>query len=149
MHYDGTFEVPAAQDMVYAFITDPARITAIFPDVQDVKVTDENNFSLKAKVGLSFIRGMMDVKGTMSEKRPSSYAKLKARGNGLSSSVDLESTFNLEGGQNGGTVVKWAADAKVAGLMASVGSRLMDSAAEKYVTQIITSLKTKLSEPQS
>ena len=46
---------------------DPQKITSIFPDVQDVKVIDENNFTLKAKVGISFIRGMMDVK--MSNRR--------------------------------------------------------------------------------
>ena len=39
----------------------------------------------------------------------------------------------------------WAADAKISGMMASVGSRLIDSAADKYVKQIIGSLEKKLS----
>ena len=33
--------------------------------------------------------------------------------------------------------MKWATDAKIAGLMARVGSRLINSATEKYVKQII------------
>jgi carbon monoxide dehydrogenase subunit G len=111
MHYDGAFEVPVPKQKVYDFVMDPEKITSIFPDVQDVKVIDENNFTLKAKVGISFIRGMMDVKMNIAER----------------------------------TVVKWAADAKISGLMASVGSRLIDAAAQKYVTQIIGSLKEKLS----
>ena len=146
MHYDGSFDVPVAKQKVYEFVMDPMKITSIFPDVKDVKVIDENNFTLKAKVGISFIRGMMDVKLAIVERTPPTYAKMKAKGNGLSSSVELENTFTMEDGPGGvGTVVRWAADAKIAGLMASVGSRLIDAAAQKYVTEIIGSLKEKLS----
>jgi carbon monoxide dehydrogenase subunit G len=146
VHYDGSFEVPVQKQKVYEFVTDPKKITSIFPDVQDVKVIDENNFSLKAKVGISFIRGMMDVRMTILERRPPAFAKMKAKGNGLSSSVELENTFTMEDVPGGsGTLVKWAADAKIAGLMASVGSRLIDAAAQKYVAEIIGSLKEKLS----
>jgi uncharacterized protein len=144
MHYEGSFEVPSQRQKVYDFIVNPQKITGIFPDVSNVKIIDNDNFTLKAKVGMSFIRGTMDVKLTMVEKRPPEFAKLKARGSGISSSVDLESTFTLEDAK-GGTLVKWAADAKVSGLMASVGSRLMDSAADKYVKQIIGSLQKSLS----
>jgi uncharacterized protein len=145
MHYDGSFDVAAPRAKVYDFVTDPQKITTIFPDVSDIKVLDENNFTLKAKVGMSFIKGTMDVKGTMTEKQMPTLAKLKARGTGLNSSVDLESTFALEDNATGGTHVKWNADAKISGMMASVGSRLIDSAADKYVKQIIGSLEQKLS----
>jgi uncharacterized protein len=145
MHYDGSFEVPLPRQKVFEFVMDPSRITSIFPDVQDVKIIDENNFTLKAKVGISFIRGMMDVKMSIVERNAPSFARMKAKGNGLSSSVELENTFTLEEAAGGsGTLVKWAADAKISGLMASVGSRLIDAAAQKYVGEIIGSLKEKL-----
>jgi carbon monoxide dehydrogenase subunit G len=145
MHYDGSFEVPVQKQKVYDFVVDPARITSIFPDVQDFKMIDENTFTLKAKVGISFIKGMMDVKLSIIDKAPPGFAKMKAKGNGLSSSVELENSFTMEDAPGGsGTIVKWAADAKIAGLMASVGSRLIDAAAQKYVTEIIGSLKQKL-----
>ncbi len=146
MHFDGSFEFPTERQKVYDFVTEPMKVTSIFPDVQDVKVIDANNFSLKAKVGISFIRGMMDVKMAITERNPPNSVKMHAKGNGLSSSVELDTSFTTEDSPTGkGTVVKWAADAKIAGLMASVGSRLMDAAAQKYVTEIIASLKEKLS----
>ena len=146
MHYDGSFEVPVPKQKVYDFVMDPAKITSIFPDVQDVKVIDEKKFTLKSKVGISFIKGMMDVKMNIAERNPPTFARMKAKGNGLSSSVELDNTFTMEDAPGGsGTVVKWAADAKIAGLMASVGSRLIDAAAQKYVAEIIGSLKEKLS----
>jgi carbon monoxide dehydrogenase subunit G len=150
MHYDGSFEVPADPQKVYDFVTDPQKITSIFPDVQDVKVIDANNFTLKAKVGISFVRGMMDVKMAILERDPPKSVKMHAKGNGMSSSIELDNTFVIEQSPSGkGSLVKWAADAKIAGLMASVGSRLIDAAAQKYVAEIIGSLKEKLSSSSS
>jgi carbon monoxide dehydrogenase subunit G len=145
VHYEGSFDVAAPKEKVYDFVTDPKKVTTIFPDVQDVKVVDANNFTLKAKVGMSFIKGTMNVKLTLVENKRPTFSKLRARGTGLNSSVDLESSFTLEDSSAGGTHVKWAADAKISGMMASVGSRLIDSAANKYVKQIIGSLEKKLS----
>ena len=145
MHYEGAFDVPAPMDKVYDFVNDPHKVTKIFPDVQSVKVIDDDNFQVKAKVGMSFIKGTMDVKMTILERKKPTFSKLRARGTGLNSAVDLESTFNLEDGPNGGTHVKWSADAKISGMMASVGSRLIDAQAHKYVKQIIGSLEKNLS----
>ena len=145
MHYDGSFEVSSSKDAVYAFMIDPAKIATILPDVKDVRIIDADDFSLKAKLGISFVKGVMDVKCTITEKIPSTFLKLKATANGLSSVVELEGSFTLEDTQ-GGTIVRWVADAKIAGLLTRVGSRLIDSATEKYVTQMIDALKQKLSQ---
>jgi carbon monoxide dehydrogenase subunit G len=146
MHYDGSFIVASSKDLVYSFVTDPRRVATILPDVQDVKIIDADNFSLKAKLGFSSVNGLMDVKCTFTEKTPPMSLKLGARAMGLSSVIDLENSFTPEDTHGGGTLVKWAADAKIAGLIARVGSRLIDSATEKYVTQMIDALKQKLSQ---
>ena len=146
MHYDGSFEVSSSKETVYAFAIDPAKIATILPDVQDVKIIDADNFTLKAKLGISFVKGLMDVKCTLTDKTPYSFLKLKATANGLSSVVEVESSFTMQDTQDGGTLVKWAADAKIAGLIARVGSRFLDSATEKYVTVMIDSFKQKVSQ---
>jgi carbon monoxide dehydrogenase subunit G len=146
LHYDGSFEVNSPTDVVYDFIADPAKVSTILPDVQDFKITDHDDFSMKAKMGISFVKGLMDVKCTFTEKTPFTFLKLKANANGLSSVVELEASFALKDGEGGGTVVRWAADAKIAGLLARVGSRLIDSATQKYVTEMINSLRQKLTQ---
>ena len=145
MNYNGTFEVKSSRDRVYAFATDPIKVTTIFPDVQDIQVIDSDNFLLKAKVGIGFVKGLMDIRCVITEKTPSKHVKLKANGTGLSSAVELESDFTLDDTPDGGTLVRWKTEAKISGLMARVGSRIMDSVASKYINQIIESLKEKLS----
>jgi len=145
MHYDGSFEVASNRGRAYEFATDPSKITAIFPDVSDVSIDDAEHFSMKAKVGVSFIKGVMDVRCVIAEKRPAEFVKLKISASGLGSAVEMESGFHLEDAGNGGTLVRWTADANVAGLMVRVGSRLMDSVAEKYINRIVDALKQGLS----
>ena len=45
---------------------------------------------------------------------------------------------------NGGTNMKWSADAKVGGRIASVGQRLLSGQAEKIVKGLFECLRTKL-----
>ena len=82
---------------VYEFVTDPAKITSIFPDVQDVKVIDANNFTLKAKVGIS-VHQRDD--GCQDEHRGKGASEVsedeRRRGTGMSSSVELDNTFTIE-----------------------------------------------------
>jgi carbon monoxide dehydrogenase subunit G len=144
MHYDGSFEVVSARARVYEFATDPSKIATIFPDVLDVKVDGAERFTMKAKVGISSIKGVMAVKCTIVEKVPFTSVKLKLRASGLSSAVEMESGFSLEDAKGGGTLVKWTADAKVAGLIARMGSRLTDSIARKYLDQTVEALKRDL-----
>src|SRR5260370_42621732 len=99
MHYDGSFEVPVSKEKVYDFVMNPSKITSIFPDGQDLKIVDEDNFSLKAKGGISFIRGRRDVKMTIVERNPPPFAKMRAKGNGLSSSVELDNPIAMDGSQ--------------------------------------------------
>jgi carbon monoxide dehydrogenase subunit G len=144
LHYEGSFEVPASKEKVFEFLSDPKKVGTIIPDLESIEVIDENNFNVKAKVGISFIKGSMSLKFSVVEKRPPTYAKLKGKGTGLGSSVDLETSFTLEDRQGGGTLVRWAADANIGGLIAGIGSRLLDSAAEKYIGQVIAGLQEKL-----
>ena len=80
LHYDGSFEVSASKEASYAFAIDPAKITTIFPDVQDIRIIDPETFELKTKIGISFIKGMMNVKGSITEKIPSKFVKSESKG---------------------------------------------------------------------
>jgi carbon monoxide dehydrogenase subunit G len=145
LHYGGSFDVATKKEDVFDFVVDPAKVTTIFPDVEDVKVIDDSKASLKARVGISFIRGIMDMKLEIVEKTRPTFTKVIARGTGMSSSVDLTGTFTLEDAEGGGTRLKWTVDATVGGLIAGAGSRLIDSAAYRYTKQIVDSLQSKLS----
>lgn len=142
MHFEGTLEVPVPKEKFYAFVTDPANVISILPDVEESRVMDSEHFFVKAKLGMSYIKGSVSMQFAVSKKQGSSVA-LVGRGQGIQSTVDLTMEIALED-IAGGTRGNWSADAKVGGLLASVGSRLLNSVAEKYVKQITETLRQKV-----
>jgi carbon monoxide dehydrogenase subunit G len=145
MHYEGNFDVKRNIKEVYDFLTDPRKFTKVIPDLENLEVIDADNFKVRAKVGISFIKGSMDVKFKVVEKNEPRHAKMVGNGTGLQSSVNLTFSFDLEEINENSTLIKWFIDAQVGGLIASIGSRLIDSTAKKYLERIIEGIKRELS----
>ncbi len=59
MQLNGSFTVKADRAEAFKFLVDPERVTRFMPDVEDVEIEDENNFTVKSKVGICHIRGTM------------------------------------------------------------------------------------------
>ena len=62
MKLDGRFSVRGAREDVYAFLTDPRKVSRHMPDVQEVEIEDDDHFTVKARVGISHIKGTMTMK---------------------------------------------------------------------------------------
>lgn len=145
MHFEGEMEVSVPKERLYAFVTDPAKVVSILPDVEGSKFIDNDHFYVKSKLGTSYLRRSIGLNFEVTEKREGEFARVAGHGQGMQSSIDLSLEFVIEGTPNG-CRGKWKADAKVGGLLASVGGRILNSVAEKYVKQITDSLKQKVSQ---
>jgi uncharacterized protein len=140
VRFEGSTELAASPAAVYAFITDPAKVVTIIPDVQESKIADGDHFSVKAKAGIGPMRGTLTMSFQVTEKKPGEAATLVGRGQGMQGTVDMAMTISLARTESG-TRASWAADAKVGGILASVGGRLIGGVAEKYVREITEALK--------
>jgi carbon monoxide dehydrogenase subunit G len=123
---------------------DPVRLVSILPDVEESKIVDGDHFFVKSKVGMGYIKGSMSTNFEVTEKRQNEFAKIMGKGRGIQSTLDLVMAITLADTQ-GGTTASWRVDARIGGLLASIGSRLIGSAAEKYVNQITANLKREVS----
>ncbi|HXW36389.1 MAG TPA: SRPBCC domain-containing protein [Nitrososphaerales archaeon] len=143
MKFEGTIESKASRQKFYRFVTDPPSVISILPDVEESKVKDRDHFSVKSKVGLSYVKGSVSMNFEVVEKRQDEFAKLVGHGQGLQSSVDMAMEITLED-KGKGSLARWKTEANVGGLLASVGARLLGGAADKYVKQITENLKKKV-----
>src|SRR6266550_2406068 len=89
MRFEGTLDIAAPRDRVWAFLTDPKQVTTCAPDVQSLDVTGER------------------------------------------------------------TTLRWASDVTVNGMIAQVGARLMQGAADKITQQVFSCIQAKLESPAS
>jgi carbon monoxide dehydrogenase subunit G len=143
MRSEGVLEAAVPPEKFYAFVTQPSKIISILPDVEESKVVDAEHFSVKSKVGMSYIKGTVAMNFEIVDKKKDAFVRMVGRGQGVQSSVDMTLTVALERSP-GGTKATWTSETKVGGLLASVGSRLLDGVSEKYIKRITESLRQKV-----
>jgi carbon monoxide dehydrogenase subunit G len=143
MHLEGQFSVRATRDEVYAFLTDPHSVSRHMPDVKEVEVEDSDRFTVKAKVGISNITGLMVMKLAITDRQPPISTTVTGKGSGLASVVDMVTNFTLEVSDNGETLVIWQGEVSVAGKLAAFGPQgLLDRIARKNIDTFIAGIKS-------
>jgi hypothetical protein len=145
IRYQGTIEAPISKARFYEIISSPQEVISFLPDVLESKVTDQDHFSVKARVGAGPLRGTLDFVFETAEKEPGIHMKLKGRGQGMQSMVSLTLQMTFEDRQ-GGSKADWVAEAELGGLLASVGGRLIDSIAARYMKQITDNIRREASK---
>jgi len=144
MFFEGTFTTKVPREKVWAFISDPRSVAKCAPDLIDLKVLSEDKFIAKFKLGIGWIKGVFDFEFVITDVIPQSHARLLAHGSGVKSEIDLDITIDLVDAPDGGTNLLWKANAKVGGLLAGVGQRLINSVAERIVSQFFEKLRNEL-----
>lgn len=147
MQLSGSFTVEADQTEAYQFLIDPERITRYLPDVEEVDIEDENNFTVTAKVGISHIKGSMVMKLSLTEKNEPVSAKVTGQGTGMASVVDMTTSFDLEAAGEGKTTINWAGDVNVGGKLAAFGAGgLLERVAKRNLEKFVTGIQTGIQE---
>ena len=145
MEFSGTVDIPAPRDRVFAFVTDPDRIGACGPGVQSIETLDPTHFRATAKVGVGFITAKFTVDLEIAESQPPDMAIIKARGQAPGSAVDAVGRMNLvDGPEPGTTTMLWAADVTISGMIASVGSRMVEGTADKMIGQTFDCIRARI-----
>jgi len=142
MRLDGRFSVQAGQAEVYDLLTDPRRVSRFMPDVKTVEIQDADHFTVTARVGIAHIKGTMVMKLTISNRNPPISTVMSGQGTGMASMIDMVTSFTLETGGSGETIVNWTGDVNVAGKLAAFGSQgLLDRIGKKNVEKFIDGIK--------
>jgi carbon monoxide dehydrogenase subunit G len=144
MKFQGTVEIAAPRDKVWAFVADPEQVASCGPGVESVSKVDDTHYRAVAKVGIGFISARFNGDLEIVEQQPPDRMVIKGHGQAPGSAADLIATMRLRDGTDGQTVMDWNADVNIAGTLASVGARLIEGTANKLVGQTFTCIKSKL-----
>jgi carbon monoxide dehydrogenase subunit G len=145
MEFSGAVDIPATRDKVFAFVTDPNRVGACGPGVDTIEVIDPTHFRATAKVGVGFITARFVVNLEIAQQEPPDMAIIKAHGQAPGSAVDALGRMNLvDGKEPGTTTMLWAAEVSISGMIASVGSRLVEGTANKMIGQAFDCIRAKI-----
>ena len=146
MTFQGSVTIEAPPEQVYAFLTNPQQVSQCAAEVQKLDVIDPDHFKVVAKAGVGFVKATFTMDVTWLERQEPSRAVARAKGNAPGSAVDMTAAMNLAPIPEG-TKLDWTADVSVVGMIASVGQRLLQGAANQITGQVFACVKRKLETP--
>jgi uncharacterized protein len=145
MHFEGTAEMAASREKVWAFLMDPEQVGSCGPGVESIEVVDATHFRARAKVGVGFITARFLMQMEMTELESPTKATILAHGQAPGSAVDATAHMTLRDGvAPGSTVMAWSADVNLSGTLASLGARMIEGTAQKMIGQTFDCIKARL-----
>ena len=145
MKVEGTREFEASVVTVWDVLMDPSRISKLLPGVQDFEVQDDRHWSASVKVPLGMGGLKLKFAFEKAEERPTEYAKLNARGQGVGAIVGMDTEFHLAPSGTG-TSMNWIADIHVAGPIGSMGQRVFQPIVNQQVSNVLNALEQQVDE---
>jgi carbon monoxide dehydrogenase subunit G len=143
--FAGDFEVKRTPEQVYDFLSDPGKFAALLPDFQGLSIQDSTHFTVKVNVGISYIKGVAEVKMELAEAERPKRAQYKGKGSMAGGNVALMAAFDLSPVDGGsGTKVAWQGEAQIFGPLASVAGGLLEPLGKKQVQKLIDGLQAAL-----
>lgn len=147
MRFQGDVSIEAPRERAWAFLTDPHQVTQCAPEVQSLKIVDDSRFLVVVKAGVGPVKGTFNFAVAWLERQAPERARVQARGKVPGSAVDMLAVMTLADQDGTRTLLHWEADVTVRGLIASVGGRLIEGAADAITRRLFACIKSKLEAP--
>src|SRR2546423_14546607 len=96
MRFEGTLDIAAPRERVWAFLTDPKQVTACAPDLQSLEVADPHHFRVVVRAGVGPIKGTFAMSVQFLELDRPKHAAVLARRPGPGGAVEVGSNMNLD-----------------------------------------------------
>jgi len=134
MKLTATYQIPAPRDRVFAAITDPAVLQRVIDGCEKMVKTGEDTYDAHLKIGLAGLKGSYVGKVQLKDKKPPESYTLLIEGRGTPGFVT--GTARIQLADKGGlTELHCEAEAKVGGMIAAIGSRLIEATAKKMMEE--------------
>jgi len=143
MIFEGRYELKTLREKLWQFINDPAKISKCLPGLKSLNVETADKFLATIPVGVGFIKADFKFKIEIIDKQPVSNVRIKAVGAASGSSIIIDTMVELNEIPEG-TELKYTSEAKVGGMIASLGQRLIRDTADKIIAGVFTCVKQQV-----
>jgi carbon monoxide dehydrogenase subunit G len=143
MKLSTTFAIALPPDRVFAALVDPAVLQRCIPGCEELKPIGPDTFEARLRVGVAGIKGTYTGRAQLRDVRPPESFTLTFDGKGAGGFVRGTANIRLTA-ETPGTRVASDVDVQVGGLIAAVGSRLIDSAARKLADDFFQHLAAEI-----
>ena len=144
MKVEGTRSYAAPREQVWEVLNDPAEMAGLMPGVESFELLDETHWRAKVKVPLGLGSMRMSIDFEKADSRPPEHARLQAKGKGVGAIMSMETEFDLSE-DGAGTAMRWQADVRILGQVASMGQRVIQPIVNQQVESVLGALDRRVS----
>ena len=138
-----TFKAP--QEKVFAALIDPVVLQKCIEGCEKMEKTGEDSYAAHLKIGVAGLKGSYVGNIRIEDKKPPESFTLHADGRGGPGWV--KGTAKVRISPTGeGSALQCDSEGQVGGLIAAVGSRLVEAAGRKMLDEFLRKLDQQLSE---
>jgi uncharacterized protein len=142
MKIEGTHEINAPRERVYALLTDPEVLRRCIPGCESLEKTESDTYAAIMKAGVGMIKGTFKGNVKLEEMRPPEHYRIVVDGKGAPGFVKGTGDFDLEE-QGGATLIRYAGEMQVGGTIAGIGQRMIQGAAKMMASRFFTALEAE------
>lgn len=140
MKIEGSYRFNAPREKVWQVLTDPRIIAQCMPGCESLNEVGPDQYEATMKVGIASVKGMYKGKVTLKDKQAPSHYVLSGEGSGGPGFMQGDVTIDLEQ-SNDQTVLRYSTEAKVGGIIASIGQRMLNGVAKMMVDQFFKKME--------
>jgi uncharacterized protein len=138
---EGSYTFDAPRQRVWEVLLDPKVMAQCMPGCESMNEVAPDQFEAVMKVGVASVKGTYKGKVSIKDKQPPSHYVLSGQGSGGPGFMQGDVAIDLEEA-DGKTVLKYSTDAKIGGLIASVGQRMLNGVAKMMVDQFFKKVES-------
>ena len=135
--------IPASRNCVFAALIDPVILQRCIPGCEKLTAVGPDAFEATLKIGVAGLKGTYAGKAAIRDAQPPESLTLSFEGKGGPGFVRGSAAIVLTP-DGDATRIACDADVQVGGLIAAIGSRLVDAAAKKLADDFFKQLSAEL-----
>jgi hypothetical protein len=142
MQLSGEHVSKASPERVWQFMLDPEVLKASLPGCERLDPTGEDEYSATMVIGIGMIKGRYEGTVKITDKHEPNDFRMLVTGKGPQGEMTGDGLIEFIP-EGTGTRIKWAGDANVRGVLARIGSRVIQPAAKTIVGQFFKRMEDR------
>ena len=141
MRIEGTQELHAPRERVYAALTDPQVLQRCIPGCESLEKTGDDAYAVTIKAGIGAIKGTFKGNVHLEDMRAPEHYRIVVDGKGGPGFVKGSGDFDLE--DTGATLIRYTGEMQVGGAIAGIGQRMIEGAAKMMAARFFKALEAE------
>ncbi|HSM85588.1 MAG TPA: carbon monoxide dehydrogenase subunit G [Candidatus Limnocylindrales bacterium] len=145
MKIEGTQTIHASRERVFDALTDPAILQKCIPGCEQLEKTGDDQYSARLSAGVGPVKGVFTATVSLQDLRRPEHYKLVVDGKGQPGFVKGSGELNFSP-DGEATTIQYSGDVHLGGLLASVGQRMVQGAANMMAGRFFSALENETAE---